>query len=148
MAGDGKVAIGFKLGAAKGNASQRRAIGSAMRGEEAEKKAEERDYVTTVDDTGALVSADPNKKSGQLVIPKLENTFQVGTGRSKPRAPSYIPTADESARALPSQTPKFSPRCADLPPRPSGKTEDRFETATDVDQQDVNISYGLNKRSR
>mmetsp|Transcript_12936 Transcript_12936/g.33363 ORF Transcript_12936/g.33363 Transcript_12936/m.33363 type:complete len:503 (-) Transcript_12936:516-2024(-) len=93
-------------------------------------KAEEekRELVTGISDSGRLRTAERKEKAAALVIPRQENTFQVGVGKTttksaRAREARFLPTADDGLNS---------------------KTEDKFELAEEV-PVDAKIGYGLTK---
>jgi hypothetical protein len=96
-------------------------------------KVEERELVTGISGT-SLKTLEKKQKAAPLVIPRIENTFQVGVGKT-------ATTSTATTKAQRAREQRFLPTVED---GLNSKTEDKFELAEEV-PVDVNIGYGLTK---
>lgn len=93
-------------------------------------KANRREAITGIGASGVVSAESPASTSGAMVIPKQEDSFKVGTGKSKVQRGS--------------QTPRHY-----LPEHDDGKigeVVDRFEVAPEA-AVDTTVTYGLNLRA-
>jgi G patch domain/KOW motif-containing protein len=92
----------------------------------AEEEREQRELITGVEGSRIQSAAPVDEQPiGLKVVPKLENTFQVGGGRKF--APSFVPSSGADAVV--------------------GNGEDRFELAASDAQVQQEVQYGLQQRT-
>ncbi|CAG9464299.1 unnamed protein product [Pedinophyceae sp. YPF-701] len=127
-----KPGLGFKLNVKAG--LRRGATGGS--GKAAQNDAD-RQVIRGLDG-GTVISEDgaPARPKGELVIPKIENTFQVGVGRQ------VAPPGAAAARQAGSKVPSFVPEASNA----GATTGERFETA--AEEQRAAVAYGLETRRR